>query len=457
MATNIAETSITIDDAVAVIDTGRVKEMVFDSQTKTARLVEVWASKASCKQRKGRAGRVRAGKCYKLYSRHLEAGTMRDRTEPEILRLPLEQLCLSVKVMGIDDVFQFFREAITHPNTSAIEDALKALHQVGALKENKLTALGRHIAFIPADLRCSKLLIYGATFGCLEASLTIAAILTSKSPFISTGDHREEAKAARSSFAKGKGDLLCDLCAYETWQKKKCTGVTTTTINTWCKANLLSLSTLEDIASNKTYFLSSLIEARWVPAGYTSSTASDSSLNSCGSNHTLLQALLAAALNPQIARICLPEKKFAAGIAGSIEMDPEARKIKYFDRYNDRVFLHPGSTLFDAQGHGNASFISFWAKMQTSKCFVREVTPLNAYSLLLFCGSITYDESGKGLIVDGWWKLRGWMRIGVLVSKLRMILDDLLNQKADDPALDISSQDVVTLSRRLIELNGLDN
>ena len=442
---------------MAVIDTGRVKEMIFDSQTNTARLIEVWASKASCKQRRGRAGRVRAGKCYKLYSRHLEANTMRDRTEPEILRLPLEQLCLSVKIMGIDDVFHFFRNALTRPDTSAIEDALKALHQVGALKDNKLTALGRHIAFIPADIRCGKLLIYGATFGCLEACLTMAAILTSKCPFLNSGDHREEARAARLSFAKAKGDILGDLCAFETWQKKKLDGTPGSVINSWCKSNFLSQSTLEDIASNKSYYLSSLIEARWVPTDYGCSAAGNSSLNRFSSSYNLLRALLAAALNPQIARICLPEKKFAAGIAGSIEMDPEARKIKYFDRYGDRVFLHPGSTLFDAQGHGNASFISFWTKMQTSKCFVRDVTPVNAYSLLLFCGNISYDESGKGLIVDDWWKLRGWMRIGVLVSKLRMILDDLLDRKVNDPTLDISSDDAVTLSRKLIELNGLDN
>ena len=456
-ATNIAETSITIDDAVAVIDTGRVKEMTFDSQTKTSRLLEVWASRASCKQRKGRAGRVRAGNCYKLYTRRLEAETMLERTEPEILRLPLEQLCLSIKIMGIGDVSEFFNKALTQPDTSAVEDALRALHQVGALKGNNLTALGRHIASIPADLRCSKLLIYGATFGCLEATLTMAAILTSKCPFITTGDHREEAKAARMSFAKGKGDLISDLYAYEAWQRKKLDGTPITAVNAWCKAKFLSPSTLDDIASNRDYFLSGLIEARWVSSKYAYGMTSNSSMNEHGKNHTLLQALIAAALNTHIARICLPEKKFAAGIAGSIEMDPEARKIKYFDRYSDRNFIHPGSTIFDAQGHGSASFISFWTKMQTSKCFVREVTPLNAYSLLLFCGDISYDECGRGLIVDNWWKLRGWMRIGVLVSRLRIIIDDLLNQKANDPMLDISSHEAIKLSRRLIELNGLDN
>lgn len=104
VATNVAETSITIDDIVAVIDTGRVKETSYDPQNNMRKLEEVWASRAACKQRRGRAGRVRAGKCYKLYTRSAETTKMMERPEPEIRRVPLEQLCLSVRAMGIKDV-----------------------------------------------------------------------------------------------------------------------------------------------------------------------------------------------------------------------------------------------------------------------------------------------------------------------------------------------------------------
>ena len=101
-ATNVAETSITIEDIVAVIETGRVKETSFDPEKNMVMLKEVWASKAASKQRRGRAGRVREGVCYKLYTRSAEQ-KMAERPEPEIRRVPLEQLCLSVKAMGVSE------------------------------------------------------------------------------------------------------------------------------------------------------------------------------------------------------------------------------------------------------------------------------------------------------------------------------------------------------------------
>lgn len=183
-ATNVAETSITIEDIVAVIDCGRVKETSFDPQTNMVKLEETWASRAACKQRRGRAGRVQAGECYKLYTRNAES-KMAERPDPEIKRVPLEQLCLSVRSMGIEDVSGFLGSTITPPDILAVESALKLLNRMGATEGNELTALGRHMSMIPADLRCGKLMVYGAAFGCLDACLTIASILSCRSPFLS--------------------------------------------------------------------------------------------------------------------------------------------------------------------------------------------------------------------------------------------------------------------------------
>lgn len=218
VATNVAETSITIDDIVAVIDTGRVKETSYDAQNNMRKLEEVWASRAACKQRRGRAGRVQAGKCYKLYTRNAELTKMAERPEPEIRRVPLEQLCLSVRAMGIKDVGSFLASALTPPESLAVEGAMDLLGRMGALDGPDLTALGRHLSMIPADLRCGKLMVYGAMFGCLDACVIIAAILTVKSPFVSPQDKRDEAKAVRAKFASGHGDLIADLRAFETWE-----------------------------------------------------------------------------------------------------------------------------------------------------------------------------------------------------------------------------------------------
>jgi ATP-dependent RNA helicase DHX57 len=219
VATNVAETSITIDDIVAVIDTGRVKETSYDPQNNMRKLEEVWASRAACKQRRGRAGRVQAGKCYKLYTRNAEMSKMAERPEPEIRRVPLEQLCLSVRAMGIKDVGSFLASALTPPESMAVDGAMYLLGRMGALDGDDLTALGRHLSMIPADLRCGKLMVYGAMFGCLDPCVSIAAILTVKSPFVSPQEKREESKAARGKFSGNQGDLIGDLRAFEQWDE----------------------------------------------------------------------------------------------------------------------------------------------------------------------------------------------------------------------------------------------
>ncbi|KAK4978369.1 putative ATP-dependent RNA helicase ucp12 [Elasticomyces elasticus] len=455
-ATNVAETSITIEDIVAVIDTGRVKETSFDPQNNMVKLEEVWASRAACKQRRGRAGRVRPGKCYKLYTRNAETKMM-ERPEPEIRRVPLEQLCLSVKAMGVANVPKFLSSALTPPESLAVEGAVELLGRMGALDGSELTALGYHLAMIPADLRCGKLLVYGATFGCLEACLTIASILTVRSPFVSPQTKRDESKAARAAFGRSQGDLVCDLRAYERWAEMRYGGHPSYALRQWCEQNFLSHQTLNDILSNRSQYLSSLKETGFIPYDYHSASPSALSRNRNNDNDAVLRALIAGSFNPQIARIDFPDKKYAASMSGAVELDPEARTIKYFNQDNGRVFVHPSSTLFDAQTFaGNSVYMSYFTKMATSKVFIRDLTPFNAYSLLLLSGPITLDTLGRGLFVDGWLRLRGWARIGVLVSRLRMMLDEVLAKKIDDPSVDLEKNEVVDVVRRLIELDGLD-
>ncbi|KAJ4320719.1 putative ATP-dependent RNA helicase ucp12 [Neodidymelliopsis sp. IMI 364377] len=462
-ATNVAETSITIEDIVAVIDTGRVKETSYDPQNNMVRLAETWASRAACKQRRGRAGRVRAGDCYKLYTRNAEA-KMLERPDPEIRRVPLEQMCLSIKAMGVQDVSGFLASALTPPESTAVEGAVKLLSQMGAITDNELTALGRHMSMIPADLRLSKLLVYGATFGCLEAALTIASVLTARSPFISPRerdqDTRNEFNRIRASFSENQGDLLVDLRAYEQWAAFRNKGVSARDLRFWCQDNKLNLQTMFDIASNRSQYLSALKEISFLPYNYTSTnTSTHGAYNAYNSNDALLRALVAGSFNPQIARIQLPDKKFAAGIAGAVELDPEAREIKYFNQDNGRVFVHPSSTLFSSQTFpSNASFIAYFNKMATSKVFIRDITPFNAYSLLMFAGQIQVDTLGRGLVVDEWIRLRGWARIGVLISRLRGMLDGVLEGMVKEPGKGMGERerDVVGAVRRLVERDGLD-
>ncbi|OTA99649.1 hypothetical protein M426DRAFT_324969 [Hypoxylon sp. CI-4A] len=450
VATNVAETSITIDDIVAVIDTGKVKETSFDPQNNMRKLEETWASRAACKQRRGRAGRVQAGKCYKLYTRNLEE-KMAERPEPEIRRVPLEQLCLSVRAMGTRDVGGFLGRTPTPPAIPAVENAIKLLQRIGALDGDELTALGQQLALIPTDLRCGKLMIYGAIFGCLDESISIASILSTKSPFVSPPEKRDEAKAARMQFSRGDGDLLTDLRAFQQWYTMMEEGTPQRQLRQFCDENFLSYQTLTDISATRTQYFSALTEIGiYNPNSNKSNTSKQASTS-------LIRALTASAFTPQIARIQFPDKKFATSMSGAVEIDPEARTIKYYTQENGRVFIHPASTLHDSQGFGGgAAFMSYFTLMSTSKVFMRELTPFNAFTLLLFSGAIELDTLGRGLVVDGWLRLRGWARIGVLVSRLRGMVDNIIALKVNDPHADVHDNEVIRLATKLIELDGLD-
>jgi ATP-dependent RNA helicase DHX57 len=419
VATNVAETSITIDDIVAVIDTGKVKETSFDPQSNMRKLEENFASRAACKQRKGRAGRVQAGSCYKLYTRRLEE-QMAERPDPEIRRVPLEQLCLSVRAMGTRDVAGFLGRTPTPPESTAVEGAMKLLQRMGALDGDELTALGQQLAMIPADLRCGKLMVYGAIFGCLDESILIAAILSTRSPFLSPADNRDAAREARKRFSNGDGDLITDLRAVQQWSFMVEARVPRGEVRSFCDDNFLSYQTLSDIATTRTQYYVALAEIGIVPPSAVDNVQRTSQ-NTVSSS--IVRALTASAFTPQIARIQFPDKKFAASVTGAVELDPEAKTIKYFTQENGRVFVHPSSMLFDNQGFsGNAAFVSYFTMMATSKIFVRDLTrksffmhelfvnttdiccslAFNAFTLLLFSGNIELDTLGRGLVVDGW-------------------------------------------------------
>lgn len=431
-ATNVAETSITIEDVVCVIDTGKVKETSYDASSSVVKLAETWVSLAAAKQRRGRAGRVREGHCYKLYTRKQENKSMPPRPEPELRRVPLEQTCLSVKAMGIKDVRAFLAAAISPPATIAVENAIRLLYDMGAVVDDELTALGKHMSMIPADLRLAKLMIYGVLFGCLDSALTIAAVLSTKSPFFAPHNSREESRAARKAFAPNEGgDVIADCRAWEEWDAKGRT-MNHVARRAWCEANFLDHRALLDIASNRSQFLSSLRETGFIPL-IAGNQGLPPQLSKETHNDALLRAIIAGSFTPQLTRIQLPDQKYLSTNQGALAVDPEARTIKYFT-LDGRVFLHPSSTLFSAQNFpGDAGFMAYFNKMQTQKVFIRECTPVNAYAVLLLGGKVEVDMMGRGITVDGWIRLRAWGRIAVLVTRLRLMMDEALERLIDHP------------------------
>lgn len=205
IATNIAETGITIPDITAVIDTGKEKIMRFDQRRQFSKLVESYISRANAKQRRGRAGRVQNGICFHLFTRYRHDALLPEQQTPEMLRLSLHDLVLQAKICGLGDVEQTLSEALDPPSNKNIRRAIEALKDVKALTNHEsLTSLGQQLAKLPLDVFLGKLIIYGAFFKCLDAAVTIAAISSSKSPFTAANDGQRQTERAKTRFKKGR-------------------------------------------------------------------------------------------------------------------------------------------------------------------------------------------------------------------------------------------------------------
>jgi ATP-dependent RNA helicase DHX29 len=163
-ATNIAETSITIDDVVYVIDSGKHKENRYNPQKKLSSMVEDWISQANARQRTGRAGRVKPGICFSLYTRYRFEKLMRPYQVPEMLRMPLVELCLQIKLLGLGHIKPFLSRALEPPSEGAMTSAISLLHEVGAVEgDEELTPLGHHLAKLPVDVLIGKVCVSNIT------------------------------------------------------------------------------------------------------------------------------------------------------------------------------------------------------------------------------------------------------------------------------------------------------
>ncbi|KAJ1735350.1 putative ATP-dependent RNA helicase DHR1 [Coemansia biformis] len=183
IATNVAETSITIPGIRYVVDAGLVKEKTYDAQTQVQSFEVGWASQASANQRMGRAGRTGPGHCYRLFSSAVFNDQFARFSEPEVLRMPIEGVVLQMKAMNLDNVTNF--PFPTPPRREALEKAERLLTWLGALDERgRATDLGRLMAAFPVAPRFAKMLIVGQQHGCLPYVIAVVAALSVGDPFV---------------------------------------------------------------------------------------------------------------------------------------------------------------------------------------------------------------------------------------------------------------------------------
>jgi ATP-dependent RNA helicase DHX29 len=262
IATNIAETGITIPDVTAVIDSCREKIMRFDERRQLSKLTEAFISRSSARQRRGRAARVQEGLCFHLITRYRHDNLLLEHHVPEMLRLSLQDPILRIKVWNLGDIEQTLTEAFDPPTSRNVRRAVQLLKDVNALTDSEsLTPLGRQLAKLPLDIWLGKLVLHGVTFGCLDAAVFIAAMLSAKSPFTDNGRSDSRTVAAKIAFSKGNSDLLLVYNAYCAWRRACLAG----NVHEFCRKNFLNHSTLSQIEDQKVQLLVTLSDASLLP------------------------------------------------------------------------------------------------------------------------------------------------------------------------------------------------
>ncbi|KAI2733487.1 hypothetical protein CBS147332_502 [Penicillium roqueforti] len=231
IATNIAETSITIDQIYYVIDPGFVKQNAYDPKLGMDSLVVTPISQAQAKQRAGRAGRTGPGKCFRLYTEAAYQSEMLPTTIPEIQRQNLSHTILMLKAMGINDLLHF--DFMDPPPTNTMLTALEELYALSALDdEGLLTRLGRKMADFPMEPALAKVLIASVDSGCSDEMLSIVAMLSIQSVFYRPKEKQQQADQKKSKFHDPHGDHLTLLNVYNGWRNAGFN-------NSWCFENFI--------------------------------------------------------------------------------------------------------------------------------------------------------------------------------------------------------------------------
>ncbi|KAI7483869.1 ATP dependent RNA helicase [Hortaea werneckii] len=345
-STNIAEASVTIDGIVYVVDCGFVKLRAYNPTTGIETLTPTPVSKASATQRAGRAGRTKAGKCYRLYPEAVFQ-SLPATTVPEIQRSNLAPTILQLKALGIDNIARF--DFLTPPPAELIIRALELLYSLGALDDYaKLTSpLGTRMAELALEPMLAKCLLSSPSFGCQGEMLTIAAMVSLQGNVWFTHDEKKREESARRKFAVEEGDHLTLLNVYQafvTSGKKDAK---------WCQQHFLNFKSMIRAVSIRNQ-LRRYLERFGIDV-----------TESLGSG----QGVLRAGGQPPEERIrrCLTSGYFAH--AARMQADGSFRTIDG----GTTLHAHPSSLMFNRK----ADWVIFTEIMETGeKTYIRDVTKI---------------------------------------------------------------------------------
>ena len=449
LATNIAETSVTIPDVVYVVDTAKIKEQRFDPDRHISSLVSAWVGSSNLNQRAGRAGRHRPGEYFGIISQK-RASELHPYQTVEMKRVDLSNIVMHVKAlnfpgMSVEDVLS---ETIEPPAMERVTAAMRDLTMVGALDAQKnLTPLGKVLLQLPVEVQVGKLVLLGAFFKCLDNALTLAAILTNRDPFMAPIHLKQEASAVKNSWTSSdfRSDVLAVLRAYNAWWeiqgRRDYSGA-----NRFCSNNFLSKPTLLMIQKIKVHLLQSLYHAgvidvsmgpaqqAWMSRRREMTVPPELDINR--KSIPLLVGLIAVASQPNFA-VRTGDKAYRTS------QDKVAwLAIPWFpnpltSRLPQQVFIHPSSVNHrkkEAPSPDNTparekQIIAFAEKRQNISAatnnpqkFIVTTTRLDPMSYMLF-GAYDIQVAGRGLECDEWLPIVGNQAALDQVSRLKEAMD----------------------------------
>ncbi|XP_071845788.1 3'-5' RNA helicase YTHDC2-like isoform X2 [Apostichopus japonicus] len=391
LSTNIAESSITINDVVFVIDSGKVKEKTFDALTSVSMLKSVWVSKANSKQRRGRAGRCRPGMCFHMFSR-ARYQSLPDFQTPAILRMPLHELCLHTKLLApvTCTVSEFLARAPQPPASLAVRNAIQLLQSIDAMDHwEDLTELGCHLADLPIAPHLGKMVLYSIVLKCLDPILTIACALAYKDPFIlpkhpsqRRACHQVRKKYAANTFS----DHMALLRAFQSWQRARSDNWE----KSFCERNFLSPASLEMIVGMRTQLLGQLRASGFVRAR---GPGDIKDLNTNSENWAVVKCALCAGMYPHIIRADKQE--------GTL-MTKQEKNLRFHPSSVLNEEANEACSLKKMQKMGVCKLPSDWFiyEEQTRvfrSLYVRCVTLVSPITIALFCGPSCLPEDSLTL------------------------------------------------------------